>query len=265
MGNVCGGDNLRLRSAVRFEGDTNIQVIASPQSTASVCGLKIRNMKYNFVGEGTYVSGLVFEAVGELVGSTQAASVLANFASSYIQVAALAANAAFSDDFEIIIYAPPTEELPSCFNTQKSCLPNPPAAKLRTMPAEDMMEVMQAFQAHRYEERLHRAMAHFRIALNSLQPRLRVLAAEHLFIATENPIEECLSNVILFSYLKWEQLLQATSCRTISCWTRLLFAILGNIFIIIILPKHMPVIAVNNQYLDLRKSLVSLIINSSLR
>lgn len=178
--------NLRLRSAARFEGDKNIHVIASPQSTASVCGLKIRNMKYNSVGEGTYVSGLVFEAAGELVGSRQAASVLANFASSYIQVAALAANAAFSDDFEMIIYAPPTEGLPGRFHTQKSCLPSPPAARLRTMPAEDMMEVMQALQSHRDEERLHRAMAHFRIALNSLQPRFWVLAAEHLFIATEN-------------------------------------------------------------------------------
>jgi hypothetical protein len=147
-------------------------------------------MKYNYVGEGTYVSGLVFEAAGKLVGSTQAASVLANFASSYIQVAALAANPAFSDDFEMIIYAPPTEELPGRFHTQKSCLPNPPAAKLRTMSAEDMMEVMQAFQAHRYEGRLHHAMAYFRIALNSLQLRFWVLAAEHLFIATENPIEE---------------------------------------------------------------------------
>lgn len=178
--------SLRLRSAARFLEDKNLHLISTPESTASVCGVKIRNMRYNSSNGGTHVTGLTFEAAGQMSSSTEAASTLANLAYSYVQVAALTANAAFSDDFEMLVYAPPTDNLPGRFHTQKSCIESAPAPRLRAFKAEEFLEVMTKIREHGDEERLHRAMAHFRLALNYLDPFSWVLAAEHLFIATEN-------------------------------------------------------------------------------
>jgi hypothetical protein len=178
--------SLHVRSAARFKEDKNLHMVASPQSTASICGVKIRNLRFKAEGGGTYVSGLTVEAAGEMTGSTEAVAILANLALSQVQICALAANAAFSEDFEIVAYAPPTDALPGRFHTQKSCVPEQPAPRLRSLHPEALVDLFQALQSHREEERIHRSMAHYKMALNYLEPWTWVLAAEHLFIATEN-------------------------------------------------------------------------------
>jgi hypothetical protein len=61
-----------------------------------------------------------------------------------------------------------------------------PAARLRKVSAEDVMPVVNPLIGHPREERLHRAMAHFRKALNELNPENRVLSAESLWMVVEN-------------------------------------------------------------------------------
>jgi hypothetical protein len=177
--------SLRVRSSARLEGDQNVHMIAEAEASALVRGVKIRNMRYESEG-GSYVSGITFESAGEVTGAGEAIELLGSAALATIQVVALVANASFEEDIEILAYAPPTTNLPGRFLSQKSATTHGPASRLREIEAADLVEVFKSLRSHAAEERIQRAMAHFRLALNYLDPWSLVLAAEHLYIAAEN-------------------------------------------------------------------------------
>jgi hypothetical protein len=154
-------------------------------SSAPVRDIKIHNMRYESEGV-SYVSGITFEATGEATGAAEAINLLGNAALATIQVVAVVANASFEEDIEILAYAPPTTNFPGRFVTQKSATTHGPASRLREIEASDLVEVFNNLRSYASEERIQRAMAHFRLALNHLDPWSLVLTAEHLYIAAEN-------------------------------------------------------------------------------
>ena len=131
--------------------------------------------------------GSVAEAAGAFDTVDHAVAVLANLASPYFQVLALIANAAVEEPEDLVAYTPPaTPEARGEFIVQRHSQSRAPAARLRPVAAQDAMAILAALQSHPRAERLHRALAHYRMALNQLTPENRVLAAESLWMAVEN-------------------------------------------------------------------------------
>ncbi len=176
---------VRVRSAVVLEGNTSLSLLSGPDTTTPVAGVKIRNHLIK-VPDGHYIHGLIVEAAGEATGSEAAVSLLANLASPYIHVVALAGNAVAGPEMELLSYAPPYEGKPGRFHTQRPVTIESPASRIRFLPVQALMDLIKALGEHPEQERLHRAMAHFQHALQNVEAQGWTLAAEHLFIATEN-------------------------------------------------------------------------------
>ena len=183
---------LMARSAVRLRENNAIHILAGPMSTVPVIAVRLRNMVQYVAddrseGAPVFVRGFTVEAAGLFSSGEAAVSVLGNLANSYFQVLALAGNAAIDTPEDLVAYAPPASaEDRGEYVVQRHSLPRSPAAKLRKLPAADLMSLVQAFNEHPAEEQLHRGMAHYRSALGYLDPQNRVLAAEALWMAVEN-------------------------------------------------------------------------------
>jgi hypothetical protein len=135
----------------------------------------------------TFVGAFVAEAAGEFDGAEQAVAVLGNLATPYFQVMATVTNAAVEEPEDLIAYAPPLDGQDSGeFVIQRHSQTRAPAARLRKVAAVDVMSVLSLLNQHPHEERLMRTMAHYRMALNHLDPMNRVLVAESLWMAVEN-------------------------------------------------------------------------------
>jgi hypothetical protein len=138
-------------------------------------------------GAPTFVGGFVAEAAGEFATKEDAVSVLANLANPYFQVLAVVANAGVEEPEDLFAYTPPVDPTDTGqFIVQRHSQARSPAARLRCLAAADVMPVLQRLLDHPRAERLYRAMAHFRMALNNLNPHNRVLSAESLWMVVEN-------------------------------------------------------------------------------
>lgn len=177
---------LRARSAARIKSDGVVNIVASANSTVPVAGVKIRNLRFNRPDGGSWIAGIIAEAAGTAKGSLEAVGWLANLAGPFLQVVALASNAAVEQEYDILAYAPPTAALPGHFHYQRPCVPDQPAARTRSVAKEDLGLLLELLGAHVSEHRLHRSMAQFMLALQFVEPQNWMLAAEHLFIAVEN-------------------------------------------------------------------------------
>ena len=181
---------LESKAGFRLEGDQNITVVATDDSELPVAGVRLRN-KQTWAPESvrredaqTFVGAIVVEAAGRFATAEDAVAVLANLANPYLQVLAVIANAAVEEPEDLMVYAPPeVADGEGEFLVQRHSQPRAPAARLRPLAAKDAMAVLQALQVHPRAERLHRAMAHVRMALNHLAPESRVLSAESLWMA----------------------------------------------------------------------------------
>lgn len=183
---------LTAKAAVRFDANGHLTIVAGPASTLTVHGVRLRNHKCwatqdHSVGAPSFIGGFVAEAAGEFANKDEAVSVLANLANPYFQVMALIANAAIEEPEDLLAYAPPVDRDDTGeFVVQRHSQARAPAARLRKVCAPEAMAVLQGLMGHPREERLHRAMAHYRMALNHLNPENRVLSAESLWMVVEN-------------------------------------------------------------------------------
>lgn len=182
--------SLQARSAAVIADDKILNILATPESTVPVAAVRIRNQRClsddDLTGP-TFVGALVAEAAGEFADPEEAAALLANLASPYFQATALAANAAVDDPQDLFAFAPPRDAKDvGEYVVQRMCHPRSPAPVIRQLPAGLFMEMLEHLGKHLREDRLHRAMAHYRVALGHIEPRNWVLAAESLYLATEN-------------------------------------------------------------------------------
>jgi len=197
--------SLLARSAAVIADNKLLNIVASPESTVPVVAIRLRNQVCLSTDEPagpTFVGGLVAEAAGVLADATSAVDLLANLASPYFQAVALAVNAAVDEAQDVFAFAPPRD--PSDIGeyiVQKASHQRSPAPAIRQIEPELLMELLQALGNHVREDRLHRALAHYRMALNHLEPRNWVLAAESLYIAVEN-----LARVIFLRLLREAEL-----------------------------------------------------------
>lgn len=180
------------KAAFRFDEDQQLTIVAGPDSTLPVHGVRLRNHRCwatedHSDGAPTFIGGFVAEASGEFVAKNEAVAVLANLANPYFQVIAVLANAAVEEPEDLFAYAPPVgPDDAGEFVVQRHSQARSPAARLRRLAADDVMPVLARLMGHPREEGLHRAMAHFRMALGELNPENRVLSAESLWMAIEN-------------------------------------------------------------------------------
>jgi hypothetical protein len=183
---------LSAKAGFRFDGREQITVVASPESTIPVHGVRLRNgiawgSDDHSEGAPTYVGSFVAEAAGRFASKEEAVAVLGNLASPYFQVLAVISNAAVDEPEDIVAYAPPAgPDDTGEFVVQRHSQLRSPAARLRKVAAPPVMSVIHVLTGHPRQDRLHRAMAHFRQALNQLNPENRVLSAESLWMVVEN-------------------------------------------------------------------------------
>jgi hypothetical protein len=105
----------------------------------------------------------------------------------YFQILALLAHAGVEESEDRFAYAPPLDvEDEGEFVIQRHSQPRAPAARVRTVAAADAMEVVGLVMGHSQEEGLHRAMSHFRQAMNQLDHANLVLPAQSLWVVVEN-------------------------------------------------------------------------------
>ena len=183
---------LIAKGAIQFADSTNLTIVAGPMSTVPVHGVRLRNhvcwaSEDHSEGAPTFVGAFVAEAAGEFATQDEAVSVLANLANPYIQTMALIANAAIEEPEDLFAYAPPRDpDDTGEFVVQRHSQERAPAARLRKVDAADVMPVLEKLIGHPREERLHRSIAHYRMALDQLNPENRVLSAEFLWMVVEN-------------------------------------------------------------------------------
>jgi hypothetical protein len=179
--------SLLARSAIRLKDDTMLNIRATPESTVPVVGIRLRNQVCQSTDGTRFVGALVAEAAGNCANSQEAAGLLANLANPYYQVMAVAANAAVDDPLDFIAYAPPLGRNDGGeFVIQRHSQTRAPAPVVRDLPVDGLMTLIQRLQVHLREDRVHRAMAHYRQALNNMAPNNWVLAGECLYLAVEN-------------------------------------------------------------------------------
>jgi hypothetical protein len=176
---------VHARSAVRLVGDERVEVVASPESTVLLTAIRLRNA-FADVGGKVIVTGLLAEARGTAEDASAAVESLTRHAAPYLQVAATAANAAVDETDRLLVYAPPTDDDVGRFVEQRPCSPPSPATTIRSIGTADLGPLLGGLIGHPDEERIHRAMAHYRQALTALDPLNRVISAEHLYMASEN-------------------------------------------------------------------------------
>jgi hypothetical protein len=127
------------------------------------------------------------EARGDAETAADAVAQLAPLAAPHLQLLSTVANAAVDDSDWLLVYAPPTATATGQFVEQRACgSPALPAAAVRSVEGHEFIEVLDALNEHPEQERLYRAMAHFREALRSIDPLNRVMSAESLYMACEN-------------------------------------------------------------------------------
>lgn len=183
---------LTARAAIRFEDNKQLTIVAGPESTAPVYGIRLRNHTCwatddHSDGAPTFVGGFVAEAAGDFGSKDEAVAVLANLANPYFHVVALIANAAIEEPEDLFAYSPPLHaDDTGEFVVQRHSQARAPASRLRKVGAAETMDAVQGLMGHPREERLHRAMAHYRMALSQLNPENRVLSAESLWMVVEN-------------------------------------------------------------------------------
>jgi hypothetical protein len=178
---------LHVRSAVRLADDKLLNIRAGPESTVSVVGVRLRNLRCVDEDGSHFFAALVAEAAGHFPDAETAVSVLGNLASPYLQVAALACNTAIDEVEDVFCYSPPVDaDDTGTFLIQRHSQPRAPAAVVRDLPVPALFELLQALHGHEREDRLHRAMAHYRLALDHIAFQNWVLASEYLYIAVEN-------------------------------------------------------------------------------
>jgi len=179
--------SLRARSAVRLQADKLINIRADAKSTVPVAGVRIRNLGCINKDGTKFVGALVAEAAGYFDTVEEAANRLGNLASPYFQVAAVAANAAVDEPEDMLCSAPPLPDgTVGRFVVQLHSQPRAPAAVVRDLPVQAFSDLLQALNAHAREDRLHRAMAHYRLALGNMAFQAWMLAGESLYVAVEN-------------------------------------------------------------------------------
>lgn len=175
---------IRATSSIRLKDDTILYVQAGPDSSLPVRGVRLRNWR----SEGQDgAMGLLAQAAGEYASAEAAVATLANLASPYLQLAAIAANATISEPFEVMASAPPRMPTDTgTFVVERPIQPQWSPWVRRELDANALKEFSQAVEAHPRKDRLHRAMAHYSLALDKLDPGNWIMAAEHLYMAVEN-------------------------------------------------------------------------------
>ena len=176
---------LHARSSARLTGDERVQVNASTASTAPVKAVRVRNAFSPFDGKLVF-TGLIGEAWGSAHEPEDAVEKLASLAGSYLQAAALGANACVDTPTRLLVYGPPTAERVGRFVEQRPCDPWSPAAKVRPIGGADLSTVIDTLDKHVENDRLARAVMHYGEALERLDPFNRLMSAQHLWIACEN-------------------------------------------------------------------------------
>jgi hypothetical protein len=176
---------LQARSTVRLKDDEILHIEASPQSTVPLVGIRLRNRLSNLDGK-VLVTGLIAEARGMAEDATGAVAFLAPHAAPYLQLAATGANGAVDEPKGLLVYAPPSADDLGRFLEQRPCSPSFPAAIMRSVGTAELGPLIGHLLRHPDEERIHRSMAHYRQALNALDPFNQVMSAEHLYMAVEN-------------------------------------------------------------------------------
>jgi hypothetical protein len=183
---------LGAKAGFRFDEDQQITIVAGPDSTRGITGVRLRNeiclaTRETGPGAPTFVGGFVAEAAGQFSSSEEAFATLGNLASPYFQVMSVISNAGVEESEDRFAYAPPADARDEGrFIMQRHSQARAPAARLRKLAAADAMSAIDLLMGHPREERLQRAMAHYRQALNQLDPQNRVLSAESLWMAVEN-------------------------------------------------------------------------------
>lgn len=183
---------LNAKAGFRLEDQQQVTLVAGLASTLPVHGVRLRNHTCwatddHSDGAPTFVGGFVAEAAGEFANKDEAVSVLGNQANPYFHVLAVVANAAVEEPEDLFAYSPPVDPQDTGeFVVQRHSQARSPAARLRRLDAVHLMPVLEQLSKHPREERLHRAMAHFRMALSNLSPENRVLSAESLWMVVEN-------------------------------------------------------------------------------
>jgi hypothetical protein len=176
---------LRARSTIRLRGDPRVVINPESSSTGPVLGVRIRNSFSNITDDRLLVTGLFVEARGIAAGPDSAVGRLTGWALPHFQVIATAGNGAVDEPVDMVVYAPPVDKRPGRFLERRSCGAKEPAAVVRSIDAADLLTVLKGLNGHVDEQRLQRAMAHYRQALGDLDPFNRVKCAESLFIACE--------------------------------------------------------------------------------
>jgi hypothetical protein len=126
------------------------------------------------------VRGFTVEAAGQFPSVEAAVGALGNLANSYFQVVALAGNAAIAQPEGVVAYAAPSSPADRGeYVVQRHSLPRSPAAKIRKLPADALMDLLKAFNEHPAEEQLQRALAHYRSALGYLDPQVGCWRPRH--------------------------------------------------------------------------------------
>ncbi len=183
---------LNAKAGFRLEDQQQVTIVAGPATTLPVHGVRLRNHTCwatddHSDGAPTFVGGFVVETAGEFANKDEAVSVLANLANPYLHVLAVVTNAAVEEPEDLFAYSPPVDPKDTGeFVVQLHSQARSPAARLRRLGAADLMPVLEQLSDHPRAERLHRAMAHFRMALNNLSLENRVLSAESLWMVVEN-------------------------------------------------------------------------------
>jgi len=177
---------LRARSTIRLRDDPRVVINPEPSSTGPVLGVRIRNSYSKVDDDRLLVTGLFVEVRGMAASPDSAVEQLAGWALPHFQVIATAGNGAIDEPADMVVYAPPVGERPGRFLERRSCGPKDPAVVVRSIGAADLLTVLKGLNGHVDEQRLQRAMAHYRHALGELDPFNRVRCAESLFMACEN-------------------------------------------------------------------------------
>lgn len=177
---------LRAKSTIRLRDDPHVVINPAPGSTGPVLGVRVRNAFSKVDDDRLLVIGLFVEARGTAASPDSAVEQLTGWALSHLQVIATAGNGAIDEPADLVVYAPPAAKRPGRFLERRSCGPQDPAVVVRSIGAADLLTVLHGLHEHVDEQRLQRAMAHYRHALGGLDPFNRVTCAESLFMACEN-------------------------------------------------------------------------------
>jgi hypothetical protein len=158
---------------------SEIRILAGPDSTMAIHGIRLRNHRVwatedHSDGAPTFVGAFLAEAAGDYATKEEAVGVLANLASLYFQVMSPIATAGAEEPEDLLAYSAPEDDAHhGDFVVQRHSQLRSPAERLRAVPAADAMSVLSLLMEHPRQERLQRPMAHYRMALNHLNPEFR--------------------------------------------------------------------------------------------